>query len=320
MNEFELIAQFFAAKERTSRPDVVLGIGDDCAILEVPPGNQLLVSMDTLISGVHFPVATNPYDIGYKALAVNLSDLAAMGATPAWISLALTIPEVNEQWLKEFSQGLFCLASLFGVSLVGGDTTRGPLSITIQAHGFTPAGQAVKRSGATAGDLIYVTQNLGDAGLALKHLIGELSLTKESFQSVVNQLNRPMPRIKEGLLLRPKASAMIDISDGLVSDLGHILEQSKVGALVDLQAIPLSASLKDSLSTEAALQLALSAGDDYELCFTIPKERKSEVEQLMKSEGCPIFCIGHITNSDQLMLCDGDRSLDPKVFFGYSHF
>ncbi|KTD82601.1 thiamine-phosphate kinase [Legionella waltersii] len=320
MDEFELIARYFSAKESKPRKDVLLGIGDDCALLDLPHGKQLLVSMDTLVSGVHFPETTMPYDIGYKALAVNLSDLAAMGASPAWITLALTMPELNEQWLSDFSRGLFSLCSQFDVALVGGDTTRGPLSITIQAHGFIPKGQAVKRSGARNGDLIYVTGPLGDAGLALKHLIGELQLPNDYLHSVMTRLNRPFPRIKEGLLLRNHATAMIDVSDGLVADLGHVLEQSKVGASIDLQKIPLSEFVKKSLHREAALQLALCAGDDYELCFTVSPEHKNELESLMNAEGCAVFCIGRINNARQFVLKDKDRLLDPKLFLGYSHF
>ena len=320
MNEFELIDHFFAGKEQKQRKDVILGIGDDCAILEVPSEHQLLVSMDTLVSGVHFPTTTDPYDIGYKALAINLSDLAAMGATPSWINLALTLPELDKQWLASFSDGLFTLAHEFEVALIGGDTTRGPLSITIQAHGFTPKGQAITRDGAKPGDLIYVTHTLGDAGLALKHINQELLLPVETNEALLIQLNRPFPRIKEGLLLRNQATSMIDLSDGLISDLGHILKKSGVGAEVDLSAIPLSASLRGSLALEDALKLALTAGDDYELCFTIPKHKQKQLEELMKESNCTISCIGHITENHKLILRYGDKIFDSDSLHGYSHF
>ena len=320
MNEFELIAHYFAQRKQGVRDDVILGIGDDCAILEVPQGQQLLISMDTLVEGVHFPKETPPYDIGYKALAVNLSDLAAMGATPAWFSLALTLPKVDKEWLEAFSEGLFNLAEEFKINLVGGDTTRGPLAMTIQVHGFTGARAAVMRKGAQVGDLIYVTNALGDAGLALKYVQGEIQLATEDVPAVLEQLNRPYPRVKEGLLLAAYATAMIDLSDGLISDIGHILKQSKVGALINLADLPLSIELKSAVSYKEAIKLALSAGDDYELCFTIPEDKKDEVEALMLSNRYKITCIGGITTGEQLLLQDGNQVRDKDSLQGFSHF
>ncbi len=320
MNEFELIAHYFAEQKQVKRPDVILGIGDDCAILEVPKDQQLLMSMDTLVNGVHFPVNTSAYDIGYKALAVNLSDLAAMGATPAWFSLALTLPVLDKDWLSGFSEGLFALAQEFKVQLVGGDTTRGPLSITIQVHGFTPRGKVITRKGAKAGDLIYVSNSLGDAGLALQHILSQVNLPSSVFSSVLEQLNRPFPRIKEGLILADYATAMIDISDGLIADLDHILKQSKVGALVDVNTLPLSLELKQSLDFSAAVNLALTAGDDYELCFTIPADKKEQVEMHMDHEGYKIHCIGTITANEHLVLHLGEQVWDKGSLQGYTHF
>ena len=320
MNEFALITHFFANQKQTQRQDVVLGIGDDCAILKVPAEQQLLVSMDTLVNGVHFPLATAAYDIGYKSLAVNLSDLAAMGATPAWFSLALTLPCFDESWLHNFSSGLFDLAQQCNIQLIGGDTTRGPLAITIQVHGFAAAGKAITRKGARAGDLIYVTNTLGDAGLALQHIQGRVQLSDAVVEKLLIQLNRPFPRIKEGLLLAPYATAMIDVSDGLVADLRHILKQSKAGALVHIEQLPLSSELKNSLDYAAATQLALTAGDDYELCFTIPADKKEQVEQLMHQEQCAITCIGQITASGLLDLQQDHQSIDNSTMCGYSHF
>jgi thiamine-monophosphate kinase len=320
MNEFELITHFFADHIQTQRDDVVMGIGDDCAILEVPPGQQLLISMDTLVSGVHFPVSTTPYDIGYKALAVNLSDLAAMGANPAWISLALTLPSADQHWLSAFSEGLFSLAKLFNVVLIGGDTTRGPLTITIQAHGFVPVGQAITRCKAQPGDLIYVTHTLGDAGLALKHLNQEIKIPSMFSEALLSRLNRPLPRIKEGLLLRNQATSMIDLSDGLISDLEHILKKSLVGAVIHLDKIPLSTALKQSVSREDALKFALTSGDDYELCFTVPEHKKIQLETLMSLEHCEISCIGHITNTQKLVLQQGDHYIESESLRGYTHF
>lgn len=319
MNEFELINHFFIDKQEHNRSDVVLGIGDDCAILEIPKGHQLVLSMDTLIEGVHFPKATQPFDVGYKALAVNMSDLAAMGATPAWITLALTLPSVDKEWLSAFSEGLFSLARQFNVQLIGGDTTRGPLSITIQAHGFVPKGAAVRRCGAKPGDLIYVTNTFGDAGLALSHIKQERILSSDVFEAVALKLNRPLPRIKESVLLAKMATSMIDVSDGLIADLNHILKASQVGAALSLAQIPLSFVLKQSVKRSDALTFALSAGDDYELCFTIPQSQQQELECLMSAKGCMITCIGQIIAEQTLRFSDRE-SFPDLLLNGYRHF
>lgn len=320
MNEFELIAHYFSERKQNKRDEVILGIGDDCAILDLPQDKQLLMSMDTLVNGVHFPENTSSYDIGYKALAVNLSDLAAMGATPAWFSLALTLPHADKEWLSDFSEGLFALADEFNAYLVGGDTSRGPLAITIQVHGFTSPGKAVTRRGAQVDDLIYVTNYLGDAGLALKYIQGQVQVSSNVLPLVLRQLNRPYPRVKEGLIVADYATSMIDLSDGLISDLGHILKQSKVGALVNLAHLPLSPELKGSLTFSEAVKLALSAGDDYELCFTIPGDKKEHIEELMQKEGYRITCIGQITANQQLLFQEGNQLLDKGSLQGYSHF
>jgi len=262
MKEFELINKFLT-KEAGKRDDVILGIGDDCAILRPSKNYDITVSTDSLVAGVHFPPNTAPYDIGYKTLAANLSDLAAMGAEPCWATLALTLPEINAAWLKEFCAGFFTLLKQYNMQLIGGDTTRGPLSLTAQVYGFLPKNKALRRSGAKPGDLIYVTGYLGDAGLGLQ-------LPEKYF---LQKLNRPIPRIKEGIALRDIASAAIDISDGPAADLGHILEQSNVGATIYTDDIPLSKELLTAVSKEQAIKLALSAGDDYELCFTAPQQR-----------------------------------------------
>lgn len=320
MNEFALIARFFAEQVRHHRADVVLGIGDDCAILDVAQGQQLLLTTDTLVSGVHFPESTAPYDIAYKALAVNLSDLAAMGATPCWITLALTLPAVDESWLAAFSQGLFTLANEFNVELIGGDTTRGPLAITIQAHGLVPKGQAIRRSGARPGDWIYVTHHLGDAGCALQHLLGQRIIKTSLLAPMLRQLNQPDPRIKEGLLLRGWASAMIDISDGLVADLGHILHHSAVGALLQVDDLPLSTELRQAVSLSDALHHALCSGDDYELCFTIPAHKKTAFDAFSTEQGCSMSCIGRITEEQQLLFTGTHSSLLAASLQGYTHF
>jgi thiamine-monophosphate kinase len=301
MDEFELIKKYFV-RENT-RADVELGSGDDCAIVSPPPMQKMAITTDTLITGVHFPWNTSSYDIAYKALAVNLSDLAAMGATPAWVSMALTLPAVEEAWLAKFSEGFFALADKYNVQLIGGDLTHGTLSITITAQGFLK--DYVTRSGAKPGDLIYVSNTLGDAGLALQLLTENKTVPPE----ILIRLNRPEPQIALGLQLPGFASSAIDISDGLAADLGHILEKSQVGAKVYVDKLPLS-------SAQTSIELALTAGDDYELCFTVPPAKA----ELVKTTGCPCTCIGIITDSRKLELQFTDGSEYHGRTQGYQHF
>jgi thiamine-monophosphate kinase len=264
--EFDLI-DYLKRHNPVQRPDVLQGIGDDCARVQVQSGYELAVTTDTLVAGVHFPVDTPPHAIGYKSLAVNLSDLAAMGAEPAWITLALTLPAADMNWLASFAEGFFGLARQYGVQLIGGDTTQGPLSITVQAQGFIPQGQAITRGGAKPGDYICVTGFLGEAGLnLLKHNSGEMAAGAH------NRLNYPEPRIIAGIALRGIASAAIDVSDGLIADLGHILTMSGVGARLTLEELPLSAAMLADQDPAKMYELALTAGDDYELCFTIGEQ------------------------------------------------
>lgn len=273
-NEFALIKQFFTDKKK--HPGTIIGSGDDAAVLQVPAGHQLVVSVDTLVSGVHFFPSVDPYDLGYKVLAVNLSDLAAMGAQPAWATLALTLPAVDETWLNAFSKGFFALADEVGVELVGGDLTRGSLTVTCQIHGYLPNGSALQRNGARPGDWIGVTGYLGDAGFALDILQHTRRVDSATLAQVLPKLLRPVPRIAQGLCLRGLAHAAIDISDGLWADLSHILDASGVGACVSLDAIPLSPALTQ-VQPKVAQTWALSAGDDYELCFTLPAARWTQL-------------------------------------------
>lgn len=312
LHEFDLIKQFFASST-LSRRDVILGIGDDAAILTIPSEHELVISTDTLISGVHFPIETSAFDIAHKALAVNLSDLAAMGATPAWATLALTIPEANKAWLTEFSAGFFALANRFNVQLIGGDTTRGPLSITIAAHGIIPTGSALRRDRAKPNDLIYVTNTLGEAGFALQQYQKQISPNP-----FLQKLNQPEPQIMIGEKLRGIAHAAIDISDGLAADLGHILENSLVGANVIVDDLPLSKTLRQFVSQEEGIHLALTAGDDYELCFTIPENKKSQLETTLKDFS--YTCIGKITETPGLNFTfrNGDNYVQKTN--GYQHF
>jgi len=317
LNEFELIQRYFS-RQNLAREDVVIGIGDDAAVLAVPAGMQLVISTDTFTAGVHFPTQTDPASIGHKALAVNLSDLAAMGATPAWFTLNLSLPAADPDWLAAFSQGLLALAHNHQVQLIGGDTTRGPLSITITVLGLVPAGQALLRAGAKPGDQIYVTGHLGAAGMGLLYLQGKLPLPEEYRAGVLDKLNRPLPRVQEGLLLRGLASACIDISDGLLADLGHILQASRVGATVMLENLPLAPAYRAGFN-ELGWDTALAHGDDYELCFTLPAAKQSALQNRLPAfeGGGPI---GKIEAQPGLRLRDSLGALYRSATRGYDHF
>ena len=326
MSEFEIIARNFTGGG-VDRDDVVIGIGDDGAVVKLPPDCELVTVVDTLVAGVHFSPETRPQDVGYKALAVNLSDVAAMGAVPAWATLALTVPWSDAVWLKDFAHGFFELAEQYGVQLVGGDTTRGPLTVTVQVQAWVRQGQAVRRSGARPGDIIYVTGTLGDAGMALRAWQQGWALPIAQADSLFSRLHRPMPRCKEGAALGGVASAMIDVSDGLAADLSHLLAASGVGATVNLPDIPLSPSF--SLATAAGnhfldkndgLRLALSAGDDYELCFTAPAAQRDRVEELFSRFACGCHSIGVIEEGSGLRLMHADGTLLSLTSDGYDHF
>jgi thiamine-monophosphate kinase len=314
--EFALIDRWF---KRPAHASVALGIGDDCALLEVPAGQQLAVSIDTLVEGVHFFADIDPVALGHKALAVGLSDLAAMAAQPAWATLSLTLPAANESWLEGFSCGLFALAEQHGVQLVGGDTCRGPLSITMQLHGLLPAGQALCRSGAQPGDGIWVTGWPGEAALALAARRGELSLAADWQQALDNRLDRPQPRVAQGLALRGVASAAIDLSDGLCADLVHILERSGVGARLYRQLLPVSAALLAHLGVERARDTVLAGGDDYELCITVPAMREPWLSVFEAEQGVQLTRIGEVLAEPGLQCVGGDGRPSPLPD-GYRHF
>lgn len=313
-SEFQLISQYFG---RQSHHDgVMLGIGDDAALLQIPTGEVLVATTDTFISGRHFPENTHPFAIGHKALAVNLSDLAAMGATPRWFLLALTLPDCHELFLSEFSRGLFNLAKNSRVALVGGDTTKGALSITITALGTVPFNQALTRHQAHVGDGVYVSGTIGDAGLGLQVALGKTppALSDDFAQYVKGRLDFPQPRVQLGLALRGLASACLDVSDGLAQDLGHILQASHVGADIELEKLPLSASLK-SLAIDEAWQLALTSGDDYELCFTLSDDAFAKLPAL----DVPITRIGTISETSGLRFSHHGLAKTMNVS-GYQHF
>ena len=321
--EFDLIERLRA--RAGTRADVVLGIGDDAALLAVPAGEQLVVTADTLNAGVHFPADTAAFDIGWKALAVNLSDLAAMGATPRWITLSLSLPASDPSWLDALADGLFALAGAHGVALVGGDTTRGPLSLGITAMGSLPAGAALRRDGARAGDRVWVSGVPGEAALALAlWQSGQLDVAVPAVdphhEALRQRLVRPTPRLALGLALRGLATAAIDISDGLTADLGHLCRRSGVGARLQLAALPRSPAL-DALAPGApAWPLQAGGGDDYELCFAASPAATDQVLAAAAASGVAVTCIGTLhAGSGICWEAPDGRQWQPDRG-GYDHF
>lgn len=316
-SEFQLIRDYFSACGR--RPDVLLGVGDDCALLHPPAGMDLALTTDTLVEGVHFFPNADPAGLGHKSLAVSLSDLAAMGAEPAWVTLALTLPDSDLRWLDGFSRGFATLADESGVQLVGGDTTRGPRSVTVQALGFCPCGQALTRAGARPGDQIYVTGTLGDAGLALLAAQGR-PMSSAWLSGIRLRLDRPTPRVSAGLVLRGLARAAIDVSDGLTADLGHVLTASGVGARLDLARLPMSEPVSHYVAETGDWSVPLSAGDDYELCCALPSEVSDEVPRLAARMGCAFTWIGQIESEPGLRCWLPDGTQLVCVPQGFDHF
>jgi thiamine-monophosphate kinase len=323
LGEFDLIEQYFrgpAEALRRERGDAPLGIGDDAALLSVPAGMQLVAALDTLVEGHHFPAGTAPQSLGHRALAVNLSDLAAMGADPAWFLLALTLPEVNAQFLQGFSGGLLQLALQHRIALVGGDTTAGPLSVSVQALGLVPQGQALRRDGAQIGDLLFVSGTPGDAAAGLALELG--SASADRLDAVQQQWLRrrflyPEPRVALGQALRSLASACIDVSDGLAADAGKLALASNCGVCINVESLPLSAALL--AATENAAMLALTGGDDYELCFTVAPSRAERLRLQLANVKCPVTCIGVLESGS------GVRVLQAGMPFacdlrGHDHF
>ena len=323
MSEFDLIDRYF------KRPVVrnALGIGDDCALLQPADGMQLAVSSDMLVEGRHFLSTVDPFKLGHKALAVNLSDLAACGARPLAFTLALAMPAADEAWLEPFSRGLLALADEHGCELVGGDTTRGPLNICITVFGEVPTGQALLRSGAREGDDIYVSGTLGDARLALEVFRGTLSVPAEVFDTARARMEQPTPRVALGQALRGVASAAIDVSDGLLGDLGHILRRSQVGARIDTSvAINLIASYAHGklamgqFDEEKQLEYVLAGGDDYELAFTAPASRRDAVQAASAQSNTPVKLIGRIESEPGLRLVDAQGRAIDRRYGSFDHF
>ncbi|RUO80769.1 thiamine-phosphate kinase [Idiomarina tyrosinivorans] len=323
MDEFNLIDAFFA-RHQSRRRDVVIGIGDDGAVVQPAAEHELVIATDTMVEGVHFDSTTPPRALGHKIAAVNISDLAAMGAEPSWLTLALTLPRVDRDWLEEFSAGLFEIADYYHCALVGGDTTRGPLTLTVTAQGQLPKGKAISRGKAKPGDWIYVSGDLGDAGLGLAVSQQRVEVASRHLKRVYDKLHYPMPRVALGQALRGIASACIDVSDGLLADLGQILKQSNCAAQVQIDKLPLSLALTETLEAEDALRYALTSGDDYELCFTLPEQHRGQLETRIAHTAIKPVCIGQVVGGDKgkIRLRDGadEWQFAAAVQPGYNHF
>jgi thiamine-monophosphate kinase len=318
-SEFTLIRQFFSALGAT-RADVVLGVGDDAALVDSGGADLLVLCVDTLTAGVHFPADAPADAVGHKALAVNLSDLAAMGARPAWALLSLTLPAVDADWLTGFRSGFHRLAAAHDIALIGGDTTRGELAASVTLAGFVERDGALRRDGAHPGDAVYVSGALGDAAVGLRYWQAGRRSESEAVAAAIERLHRPLPRVALGRALVGLASATIDISDGLAADLGHILERSGVGAVVEIARLPLSPSLRSLCSQAEAAVFALTGGDDYELCFTAPPAREPDLTRAAAALGVAVTRIGTIEPEPGLRLVDDNGRALPLPRAGYDHF
>lgn len=315
MSEFDLIRRYFT--RATHHTD--LSVGDDAALIAVAHGMQLAISVDMLVAGTHFFEDADPYQLGWKSLAVNLSDMAAMSAQAKWATLAIALPEVNENWLTEFSRGFFACANQFNIDLIGGDTTRGPLAINVQIMGEVPTGQALKRSGAKVNDDIWVSGQLGSAALGLAYLQDKIKIPPKIRLTCLNALHMPMPRQALGLGLRGIATSCVDISDGLLADLGHILKASSCGATLNLEEMPCIEYLKAHLTDKNMQKLVLTGGDDYELCFTAPASSREQIVALSRQVDLPITRIGKIhTDAGLYVYHQGDSITLLKQ--GFDHF
>jgi thiamine-monophosphate kinase len=313
LSEFDIIARYFT-RQGAYRDDVVLGVGDDAALLKVPGDRQLVLAVDTLVAGRHFPEDTAAFDIGWKALAVNLSDFAAMGATPAWATLSLTMPTADKHWLQAFADGFYSLAEQYQVALVGGDTTRGPLSVSVQLQGYIKPGKVLRRDAAKPGQALFVSGTLGDAACALHQL---RSGAVDAF--VFERLNRPEPRVALGQLLGGVAAAAIDVSDGLLADLGHILEASRCGATLYPERLPASAALQN-LPAGEVLEYQCNGGDDYELCFSVAPERRAQLDALLHEQALSVAEIGVIDAQPGLRCKFADGRIITPAIHGFDHF
>lgn len=320
LSEFQIIRRFFTRRA----PSAILGIGDDAAIIRARAGMHLVVSTDLLVGGRHFRLDDDPRQIGHKALAVNLSDIAAMGGVPRWATLSLALREANARWLADFSRGFMRLARRYGVDLIGGDTTRGPLAICVQVIGEVPAGKALRRDGARVTDDVWVSGRIGDAGLALAALNGRIPLSRRERAQIARRLHAPIPRVELGIALRGVAHSAIDISDGLLADLGHICERSEVGAVVEMERIPCSTTMRRHLARAAARTALLAGGDDYELCFTAPRRRRERITQLARRLRLALTRIGRVVpmrrRGAHVTVLDRDGNALTQGKRGFDHF
>lgn len=315
-SEFDLIRKYFTRPTAHTH----LGVGDDAALIQIAASQELAISADMLVAGTHFFADTDPWQLGWKSLAVNISDMAAMGAEPKWATLAIALPEANESWIADFAEGFFACASKFGVDLIGGDTTRGPLCISVQIMGQVPIGKALKRSGAKIGDDIWVSGQLGNAALALHHLLSKHPLTDDALDQTMPALLKPEPRVALGLALRDIAHSAIDISDGLLADLGHIVKTSKVGATVNLASVPCSEILCQHINQPLLRDMLLAGGDDYELCFTASVDNRTKIQLIAQDLHVPLSRIGEICDTGHLTLHDANNNPIELGKTGFDHF
>ncbi len=317
--EFNLIDKYFSSRQ-TQRKDVHLSLGDDCAIVKTPENVRIAISTDTLVAGTHFLADANPAWVAHKALASNISDLAAMGATPAWVSMALTLPSIDEEWLEPFCRAFFELADYYNIQLIGGDTTKGPLSVSLTVQGFVPDDRALMRSGAKIGEWIYVTVDLGDSKAGLSVVL-DPSKHSEPFANELEKRHYiSHPRILVGQALLNLASSAVDISDGLIADLKHILNRSQVGASIDTALLPVSEELVQFVGDiSIAQQYALTSGEEYELCFTVPDKNKGALDSALTHTGTKVTCIGQIRAQGVFELHHQGTKLDWSLE-GYDHF
>ncbi|QDQ39143.1 thiamine-phosphate kinase [Legionella geestiana] len=318
MDEFALIETFFKRPFAATDSELILGIGDDGALLKVPPDMELVVCTDTLVEGVHFPPGLDAGMLAERAVRVNVSDLAAMGATPRWASLALTLPALSENWMKTFSQGLCNALTRYGMTLIGGDTTRGPLCITLTVQGLVPSGRALRRSGAASGNVIVVTGMLGAAALAVECLHG-LQVPENDRETLMQALLLPEPRVDVAGVLRDFATAAIDVSDGLGADLHHLCRASGVGACLMMQKLPVH-PLVQKYASERAMTLALEGGDDYVLCFTVPPAHLEACRDALSQCGVTCYPVGYIEDGAHMRLTDATGTNHPFTPRGYNHF
>ena len=321
LSEFEIIRRFCSHRA----PGAALGVGDDAALVRVRAGMELAISADMLLEGRHFLAGADPALLGHKALAVNLSDMAAMGAKPRWATLALAVPRANARWLEAFARGFMGLARKFGVDLIGGDTTRGPLTICVQIMGEVPRGRALRRDGARPGDDIWVSGRIGSAALALAMIEGRTRVPRKERRRLEERLHTPVPRVELGLALRGIAHSAIDVSDGLLADLGHICERSRVGAVIEWEALPTTPIVRSQAQqSDVAVRAILAGGDDYELCFTAPKSRRSDVLAAAERAGTEVMLVGQVVRETRgaapIQLLDSIGKPLRLRWQGYDHF